>query len=75
MKRTFASYEHTRIGFPDIVLKWHEVNGAHVEPYLAVDGFIKKWSWEFGQKAIHSSNGIERELARFDKYVLDVYGD
>lgn len=74
MKRTFASYEHTRVGFPHIVLKWSEINGKHVEPYLSVNGIMKGWSWEFGQNAIYSHD-IESELARFDKYVVDVYGE
>lgn len=72
MKRIFAIYEHTRVGFPHVILKWHEMNGKQVSPYMVINGVIKPWSWELG---LDETNCIERELRRFDEYVGQVYSN
>lgn len=68
MKRTFAQYEHSTIGFPRVVLKWTEENGEWQPPYVTIHGVIKPdlYGWE---RYTRPQNNPEHALARFDDWV------
>lgn len=72
MKITFARYEHSRIGFPGVVLKWDYDGVANINPYLTVKGIIKPWSWQYGVEKVYQ---MEAEINRFEKYVSTMWGD
>lgn len=72
MKITSAHYEHTALGFPKIVLKWHFQEGAHQEPYLVICGVICPYTWSVNQPKVYT---MDAELARFDDWVRRRYGD
>jgi len=74
MKLTSATYQHTVIGWPKAILKWHYNGTSHTDPYLTIDGVIKPWAWSYREKAVGDYQ-IKREMARFDDYVLAVYGN
>jgi len=73
MERTFATYEHSTIGFPKIILKWTEENGRFSRPYVVIKDIIQQgfWTW-------HNTNPepfIDFELKRFDNYIFERYGE
>lgn len=72
MKITFARYEHSRVGFPRIVLKWDYDGIGYINPYITVNGVIKPWAWDFGQEKIFR---MEKEIEKFEKYVSIMWGD
>lgn len=71
MKRTSASYTHSTIGFPSIVLKWHEENGVWLQPYVTLHGTIQSpdsflhWQWKTTNAAIYANE----EIACFDSFI------
>lgn len=74
MKQTSASYEHSRIGYPGVKLKWFEEDGKVISKYITVAGIIEPWSWSYeSEKHKDFFPNLERELKRFDDYVLRVY--
>lgn len=82
MKTLFAKYEHAKVGFPKVKLKFHEDAEKGVgfrEPYLTVKGVIKEWHWSLlGNKpkeSIITSTDFEKEIARFEKWVVDNFAD
>lgn len=70
MKITFAQYEHSRIGFPGIKLKWAFDGHKHVAPYLTILGVMHPYSWEHGSEHVFD---MARELARFDALIGEQY--
>lgn len=65
MKRTFATYEHSRIGFPGYVLKWIEEDGRITEAYTVLKGVIEgPYTW----RQLNPDCFIEHELKQFDDY-------
>lgn len=73
MKRTFATYEHTTIGFPAVKLKWQEEDGLFLRPYLVIKGIISEtWAWNW--RNIRPEPFISAELALFDKWVRETFG-
>ena len=73
MERTFASYEHSPIGFPKIKLKWTEENGKFSRPYVTIHDRIQEgfWTWH----NLNPEPFVEFEVERFDKYVCSRYGE
>lgn len=80
MKITFASYEHSCIGFPKVVLKWAEEDGKWSEGRIVVKGIIqstvnhgavvaKPWRWT----EIWPKPFAESEMARFDDWVRETF--
>ena len=73
MKLTLGMYEHSRIGFPGVVLKWCVENGKISPPYLVVKGIITNsygcWNRQWPLSA------MEAELAEFDKWVGQMYSN
>lgn len=73
MKIKFAKYEHSVIGFPGIVLKFSSDGLHYTDPYVTIKGIINNWNWSFNQEKVCGS--IDRELKRFDKWVVDFYSE
>jgi hypothetical protein len=73
MKQTFATYEHTTLGFPGVVLKWTLTNGAMDDgAYLAVKGRITRpWTW----RNQYPLPFITDECERFDAWVRTTYSN
>ena len=74
MKLTFATYEHTCIGFPKVKMKFTFDGLNYVWPYLTVDGVMQHWGWEHSLVKVPTGQ-IERELKRFDDWVRKTYAD
>lgn len=74
MKLIFAQYEHSTIGFPGIVLKWHVEQGrVATDAYVTVGGIVEKGGWVW-----HNPNPapfIDYELSRFDDWVRRNYAE
>jgi len=68
MQITFATYQHTKPGFPKVVLKWHEQDGKALEPYVTIKGVVSGWGWEMGFTPTCSQD-YQKEMDRFDKWV------
>lgn len=73
MKRTFATYEHSTIGFPAIKLKWQEEDGLFTRPYLVIKGTISDNTWNW--RNLRPEPFISAELALFDDWVRMTYGN
>lgn len=74
MKQLTGSYEHHKLGFPKIKLKWFWEHGKITSKYITVDGVIEHWSWSNESEKFFDANpNLELELRRFDDYVLKVY--
>jgi hypothetical protein len=71
MKCTYAKYEHSRIGFPGVVLKWSVHNETKIESaYYTVNGIIHcEWNWQ----RYSPLPFIEDEIRVFDEWVLSVF--
>lgn len=71
MKRTSATYTHSTIGFPAIVLKWQEEDGAWLQPYVTLHGVIQPpgsllhWQWKTRNPALYAAD----EMAAFDSFI------
>lgn len=64
MKRTFASFEHSPLGFAHVVLKWTESDGVTGEAYYTVRGIIQApWTW----RNPHPGPFIAHECELFDQ--------
>lgn len=74
MKRTFAQYEHSTIGFPHVKLKWAEENGEWQTPYVTIHGVIKPglYGWEGHTRP---QNNPEHALSQFDAWVLERFSE
>jgi hypothetical protein len=72
MKAIFTTYQHSTIGFPKVILKWHEENGKALGAYVTRDGIIiGPWAW-------HNDNPVPfypAEIERFDHHVRAQYAD
>jgi hypothetical protein len=73
MKITFASYEHSRIGFPGIKLKWHAKNGKFLDPYVTINGVIQENRWTWGNP--HPAAFAQAEMERFDEWVGNLFSN
>jgi hypothetical protein len=72
MKRTFATYEHSRIGFPGYILKWTEENSRITEAYTVLKGVIEgPYTWREQYPAAY----IESELGWFDDYTASRFSN
>lgn len=71
MKITSANYEHSRIGFPKVKLKWF-YDGRHKSPYVTVHDAIINWEWKHPIEGAHC---IDVELKRFDDWVVSRFGN
>lgn len=75
MKATFIKYEHSRIGFPHVKLKFHSNDAFTFEdPYVTIKGVIKPWAWSIERNPCHDWN-VDAELEKFDKWVCDNFSD
>jgi hypothetical protein len=71
MKRTLVFYEHTRVGFPRVKLKWWEDNGRWTKGYITVAGVMScEWTWSQPNPEPHA----DHEMKIFDDFVLRVFG-
>lgn len=79
MKLASATYEHTRIGFPKVILKWHEEDGKFQAAYITAKGIILR---DVNANVFFSYPGtidcktlVSREEAcqRFDEWVAGSY--
>lgn len=72
MKIISAYYEHTKIGFGKVKLKWTVEHGRVTSAYVTVKDVIdREWTW-------HNPNPIpfiEFELKRFEEWVLNRFLD
>ena len=76
MKVTFASYEHSTIGFPGVILRWCAENGKMERlGRVVVNGIIQKTPWDFGTQNTAIECRIDQELKRFDEWVRNNYGE
>ena len=76
MKILFAKYEHTKIGFPGVKLRWSSDDGiGYYGVYATVDGVIKPWNWSYGQPSRINKYQLYKELARFDKIVGEQFSE
>ncbi len=73
MRATLICYEHTRIGFPRVKLKWMVEEGKWGKPYIVIKNIIQKdtWSWQHPHPDVYPQD----EMARFDKWVGERYSD
>lgn len=77
MTRTSATYTHSTIGFPAIVLKWHEENGVWLQPYVTLHGVIQPpdsllhWQWKTTNAAIYA----DKEMDYFDFFIRDNFSE
>jgi hypothetical protein len=67
MKCTFASYEHSTIGFPGAVLKWSVSDGWINPAYITVNGIIQPGDWKWRNP--YPLNCLNYELGLFDEWV------
>lgn len=76
MKLTYATYEHHCIGFPGVVLKWHEEGLLTHAPYIVVKGTIFGKAWRFANHD-QPNHRLDREFecAKFDAWVREKYCD
>jgi hypothetical protein len=75
MKITFASYEHSCIGFPGVVLKWSVENGEASEGRIIINKIISKSTWKWLSDSKGVMGNIESELNRFDAWVANRHSD
>lgn len=76
MKRVYAKYTHSTIGFPGIVLNWHEEDGVmEMEGYVTKQGIIQQQKWKFRKENTSLSIRIQQELIRFDEWVREHFAD
>lgn len=73
MKTTFATYEHSTLGFSGVVLKWSETNGLWDKAARVVVNNVitQEWNW-YNQ---HPEPFKTSEMERFDKWVRMVYSN
>jgi hypothetical protein len=73
MTQTFATYEHSTLGFPKVVLKWSVTDGKIDDnPYLVVKGRISR-PWAFHNQ--YPLPFIKDECDRFDTWVRDTFSN
>lgn len=82
MKAVFASFEHSRVGFPKVKLKFSEdasVGDGYIDPYVTVNGIIQEWNWSpngsGSKKIILPRREIEDEIKKFESWVVLRFGD
>ncbi len=73
MKMTSATYEHSTLGFPKIVLKWYVENGEMSgKGRLVIKGIIAhEWTWQ----NLYPLPFIDAEMKRFDDWVRAIYSN
>lgn len=70
MQLIFGQYEHCRIGFPGVCLKWIVERGEITDAYITVKGVIlRKWAW-FNQ---YPGPHIQHELDIFNEWTVSNY--
>lgn len=82
MKTVFASFEHSRVGFPKVKLKFSEdanLGAGYIDPYVTVNGIIQEWNWSpdgnVSKKIILPCREIEQEIKKFESWVVLRFGD
>lgn len=71
MKETFASFVHSRIGFPKIKIKWNRENGVtDSQARIVIKDILQKGTWKF-----HDTCHMEAEMERFDRWVEETYSE
>lgn len=74
MRINFALYEHTRLGFPHVKLKWVMEDGKWSAPYIVIKDVIRPdlgWSWH----ELHPESWAKEEMKRFDDWVGKIWCD
>lgn len=75
MQISSATYEHTTIGFPGVVLKWHyDKATGHSAPYVVELHIIRGWNFREHFRP-HDAGDLRAELERFDSMVRQRYAD
>ena len=75
MRITFATYEHTTLGFPGRVLKWSYCPRAgHVQFYITLRGVMVCAPHDALARP-HDSGELDRYIAEFDKQTRQRYAD
>ena len=76
MTRTTATYEHITPGFPGVALKWSEVRGRFEQPYIVVNGIIRRdLPWRWRRENTSPEAGIVHQLDLFDQWVRRTFSD
>jgi hypothetical protein len=73
MKLVFAFYEHTRLGFPHVKLKWASEDGRWSPPYVVIKGIIQKDTWHWHER--HPESWAAEEMKRFDAWVGERFSE
>lgn len=50
MQLTHGFYEHNKVGFPGVKLKFHFANNRYCDPYITINKIVKPCSKEKMQK-------------------------
>ena len=75
MKITFATYEHTTLGFPGRVLKWgYCPKQGHTQFYITLRGVMEDAPYDALARP-HDKGDLDRYLTEFDKITRYVYAD
>lgn len=76
MKVTFATYEHSAIGFPEVVIRWSATDGK-MERYarIVIKGVIFNREWDFGDHPVSVEARIPAALMHFDNWVRETFGN
>ena len=79
LRPDFAKYSYTAIGFPKVVLKWHEEGLKIHELYIVIDGVIgggKRGSYVWRWQRNHGDSvNFRNEFSRFDEWVRQRFAD
>ena len=74
MTITFATYKHSTLGFPGVVLKWSEENGLwEKHPRIVINGTISSFNWSWYNQ--YPEPFAKYEMNRFDEWVRKLYGN
>jgi len=74
MNRTFATYEHSCLGFPGVVLKWTEENRLWEKtPRIVIKGVISNIPWAWRNQ--YPEPYADYEMQLFDNWVRKLYGN
>lgn len=73
MKITFATYKHSTIGFPGVVLKWSVQDGKMGDSYVTVKGIIQAGAWHWYNP--YPLPMLDYECERFDDWVRERFSN
>lgn len=75
MKLTYASYQHTAIGFPHVILKWsYTPEKGHHDFYHTILGVVRIWNTAIDYRP-HHKDDLDREIKRFEEHVRFRYSE